>query len=595
MSGAIRVRFAPSPTGALHIGGVRTALYNYLFARQQGGTFILRIEDTDQKRYVPGAEAYIIEALEWLGLEFDESPAKGGEYGPYRQSERKAMYGEFAEKLIENGWGYYAFDTEDELTQKRAKLEAQGQVFKYDASTRLDMNNSLSMPEAAWKQKIADGVPYVVRLMVPLDYGLVIFDDEVRGQITFNSTELDDKVMLKADGMPTYHLANIVDDYHMKISHVIRGEEWLPSTPIHVLLYEALGWKADMPKFAHLPLILKPEPTTYISKRTVNTFTDKFTKEFVKKYPETENKAPKIEGTIRTILQDIKNLANHLKQEDGEPKLNANIKAFLKSAMKGKLSKRDGDRLGMPVFPLDWNGATADDNFKGFREWGFLPSAVLNLLALLGWNSGDEQELFTLDELVQKFSFARVSKSGAQFNYEKAKWYNQQYIINSENATLLEFIRPIFKDKEQDLSEEALLGVAQLLKQRVNFLPEFHEQSAFLFQSLDLEALKEKEGKNLRKKVFNKWADSKESCQTLKTMLSSIDSFEADNIKTELEKSIEQNGFEKRLILPILRYAISGKGGGPELDGIMALLGKNETLTRLNNFFEFCDKELETV
>lgn len=595
MNKAIRVRFAPSPTGALHIGGVRTALYNYLFARQQGGTFILRIEDTDQKRYVPGAEAYIMEALEWLGLEFDESPSKGGEYGPYRQSERKAMYGKFAQQLIDNDWGYYAFDTEEELTSKRSEIEALGQVFKYDGSTRLAMNNSLSLPTKVWKQKLADGEPYVIRLMVPQDYGSVIFDDEVRGQITFEASELDDKVMLKADGMPTYHLANIVDDYHMKISHVIRGEEWLPSTPIHVLLYEALGWKAAMPSFAHLPLILKPEPTTYISKRTINDFADKFTKEFVKKNPDTEKHAPKIEGTIRTILQDVKNLGNQLKLKDGEPKLNSSIKTFLKSATYGKLSKRDGDRLGMPVFPLDWNGTVAEDNFKGFREWGFLPAAVLNILALLGWNSGDEQEMFTLKELVEKFSFERVSKSGARFNYEKAKWYNQQYIIHSEDATLVEFIRPIFNTKELALSDEVLLGLAQLLKQRVSFLPEFQEQSQFIFESLDLEQVKETEGKNFRKKVLNKWEETKEAYNKLKTLLAALSTFEASTIKTALEDCIEQNELDKRLIFPILRYAISGKGGGPELDGIMMLLEQEETINRLTRFFEFCENELASA
>lgn len=590
MNKAIRVRFAPSPTGALHIGGVRTALYNYLFARQQGGTFILRIEDTDQKRYVSGAEAYIMEALEWLGLEFDESPNKGGEYGPYRQSERKAMYGKFAQQLVENDWGYYAFDTEEELNNKRSKLEALGQVFKYDASTRRDMNNSLSLPQKIWKQKLADGEPYVIRLMVPEDYGSVIFDDEVRGQITFEAADLDDKVMLKADGMPTYHLANIVDDYHMKISHVIRGEEWLPSTPIHVLLYEALGWKTAMPKFAHLPLILKPEPTTYISKRTINDFAEKFTKEFVNKNPDTEKHSAKIEGTIRTILQDVKNLATQLKLKEGEPKLNADIKTFVKSAMYGKLSKRDGDRLGMPVFPLDWNGSTATESFKGFREWGFLPAAVLNILALLGWNSGDEQEIFTLKELIEKFSFERVSKSGARFNYEKAKWYNQQYIIHSEDTALVDSIRPIFEKKGQVLTTEILLGIAQLLKQRVNFLSEFQEQSKFIFEDLDLAVVKETEGKNLRKKVFNKWEESKEAYLKLKTMLAGLENFEAATIKTELEDCIDKNDLDKRLIFPILRYAISGKSGGPELDGIMMLLGKEETLNRLNQFFEFCEK-----
>ena len=350
----VRVRFAPSPTGPLHIGGVRTALYNYLFARQNGGDMILRIEDTDQTRFVPGAEDYIIEALTWLGIQFDEGVHIGGNYGPYRQSDRKPIYRQYADQLIREGWAYYAFDRPEALDAKRKEYEAQKQTFQYDCNTRADMQNSLSLPADEVQRRLDSGEPYVVRFKFPDNIDITVHD-LIRGDVTMNSRLLDDKVLFKSDGMPTYHLANIVDDHLMEVSHVIRGEEWLPSAPLHVMLYRAFGWEDTMPQFAHLPLLLKP---------------------------------------------------------DGN----------------GKLSKRDGDRLGFPVFPLDWHNPETGEISSGYRERGYLPEAVVNMLALLGWNPGNDQELMTMDELIKLFSIEHISKSGAKFNVEKAKWFNHEYL-----------------------------------------------------------------------------------------------------------------------------------------------------------------------
>ena len=366
---SIRVRFAPSPTGALHIGGVRTALYNYLLVKKLGGTFILRIEDTDQTRFVPGAEEYIIETLKWCGIEPTEGIGFGdGEYAPYRQSERKKLYQDYANQLINSGNAYYAFDTPSEIEAMRERLKNESNQ-SYSLTTRGSMKNSLTLSEKEVKELMESGTPYVIRLKVPENVNVAI-DDLIRNTVTFNTNELDDKVLLKADGMPTYHLANIVDDYLMKITHVIRGEEWLPSAGHHALIYKAFGWESIMPRFAHLPLILKP---------------------------------------------------------DG----------------KGKLSKRDGKKFGFPVFPLSWNGETEEDSFLGFREMGFDPRAVINFLALLGWNSGTEQEIFSMDELSEKFSLEKINKSGARFDYDKAKWFNQQYIMLTPNEDLAEQLYPL--------------------------------------------------------------------------------------------------------------------------------------------------------
>ena len=416
-----RVRFAPSPTGALHIGGVRTALYDYLIAKQKGGAFVLRIEDTDQTRYVPGAEDYIKEALEWVGIIPDEGPGYGGDYGPYRQSERKAIYKEYGEKLIVSGNAYYAFDTPDELTAAREAAKAAGNhSFKYSAANRQKMRNSTSLPAAEVEQLLADKVPYVIRLKVPTNQ-TISFNDKIKGTVSFSSNELDDKVMMKADGMPTYHLANVVDDRLMKINLVIRGDEWLSSTPHHVLLYRAFGWGEEMPIFAHLPLILKPSG-------------------------------------------------------------------------KGKLSKRDGAKFGFPVFPLSWKGATPEDSFDGFKDFGFDPAAVVNFLAFLGWNPGTEQEMFTLQGLVDAFSLDKVGKSGARFDFEKAKWFNQQYLIAADNGVLAKMVRPLIEEKGQNPSQVYLEKFCGLMKERVMLLPEFWEKGYYFFESV-----KEYEGNQFAK------------------------------------------------------------------------------------------------
>ncbi|MFQ5447346.1 MAG: glutamate--tRNA ligase, partial [Saprospiraceae bacterium] len=442
----IRVRFAPSPTGPLHIGGVRTALYNYLFAKKTRGTFILRIEDTDQGRYVSGAEDYIADALEWCGLKPDEGPGMGGEYGPYRQSERKDIYKKYALELVSNGSAYYAFDTPEELDARRKAEAAKGNHnFRYDNATRQSMKNSLTLSASEVKHLLDGGEHYVIRLKVPQDE-TVTFRDLIRGQVSFQTNELDDKVLLKGDGMPTYHLANIVDDHLMHISHVIRGEEWLPSTGHHVLLYRAFGWEATMPQFAHLPLILKP---------------------------------------------------------DG----------------KGKLSKRDGAKFDMPVFPLGWDGPTPEDKFRGFREFGFLPAAAVNFLAFLGWNPGTEQELFSLDELCQAFSIEKISKGGARFDYDKAKWYNQQYIQRSDNATLAALVQPHIAANGHAPDTAYVEKVCGVLKERLTFLTDFWEAGSYFFEDV-----KSYDDKNIAKR----WKpESRPVFEALISLLENSDPFEA--------------------------------------------------------------------
>ena len=588
----MRVRFAPSPTGALHIGGVRTALYNYLLAKKHGGTFILRIEDTDQTRYVEGAERYIIDALEWLGLEFDESPAKGGPYGPYRQSERKAtgIYKKFAEQLIANGHGYYAYDTEEELKAVRAAAEAQGTKFKYDAVTRVQMKNSLTLSKQECADLVAKGAPEIVRVMIPSE-GNVSFDDMVRGVVTFNCAEMDDKVMLKNDGMPTYHLANIVDDYHMKITHVIRGEEWLPSTPLHVLLYQFLGWGDAMPIFAHLPLILKPEPTAYLNKRTIQSFTERFTEDFILKNEVYAPKKGQVTKTIQPLLQDFKNVSERIRiNEKKDSNLQKEVKHFLRSAMYGKLSKRDGDRLGMPVFPLDWMGKTEAESFRGFKEWGFLSEAVLNILALLGWNDGTEQEIYSKQEMIDGFSMDRVSSSGARFNFEKANWFNKQYLAQMENADLVDLVRFHLESKDVQIPADKLNDIAGLLKMRINYVTDFYAQGYYFFHDLDLEAVVAKHQKNFQKKVLNKWNDAlNELLEKLLGVLVTVSPFDASNLENTIEPLIEENKGE---VLPIFRLGLSGEMGGPSVYEIMAILGQEVTLNRLSAFVEFCKKQL---
>ena len=576
---AIRVRFAPSPTGALHIGGVRTALYNYLFARKNKGTFILRIEDTDQTRYVEGAEQYIVDALKWLGLEFDESPEKGGAKGPYRQSERKetGLYLQMAETLVHNGHAYYAYDTEEELSLQRIKYEQEGKKFKYDAHSRMTLKNSLALDEASCLQLEKEGAPKVIRLLVP-ENGEVIFQDQVRGTVRFDCSELDDKVMLKSDGMPTYHLANVVDDHDMEISHVIRGEEWLPSTPTHVLLYQFFGWQDEMPEFAHLPLILKPEPSAYINKKSRAHFTNLFANSFLIKHPGFEEN--KVLAQIDQLLQDPKNISNRLKINEGkDSKLQVELKTFLKSILFGKLSKRDGDRLGMPVFPMDWIGEDPADHFKGFREWGFLPEAVLNILALLGWNDGSDQEMFTLEEMILNFEMGRVSSSGARFNFEKAKWFNKQYIISSDNNSLIAQLDKKAQDALKDKNTIEAESILNLIKLRMNFLNEFYDKAFYFFESLDLKTLKAGDVQ-YDKKVTQVW--SEEVCNKLTEiiqLISGISNFDSEKIASVVEPLIDAS---KGLYLPILRLAISGETTGPDLYKIMFILGKQCTIQRLN-------------
>ncbi|MAT55876.1 MAG: glutamate--tRNA ligase [Saprospirales bacterium] len=500
MSQKIRVRFAPSPTGPLHIGGVRTALYNYLFAKKHNGVFCLRIEDTDQARYVAGAEDYIKETLGWLGLVPDEGPGYGGDFGPYRQSERKDIYLKYAQELLKRGKAYYAFDTPEELDARR-KMEAErgNHSFKYDAHSRKEMKNSLTLSEEEVQKRISAGEPYVIRLLVP-ENDTVTFEDLVRGQVTFETSELDDKVLIKADGMPTYHMANIVDDHLMEISHVIRGEEWLPSTGHHVLLYKAFGWGDSIPHFAHLPLILKPNG-------------------------------------------------------------------------KGKLSKRDGAKFGIPVFPLDWKGEGEDDHYPGFREYGFLPEAVINFLAFLGWNPGTDEELFSLDQLCQVFSLDKIHKGGARFDYEKARWYNQQYIQRTDDGKLASLVRPIVEAKGFSPDDGFLTKVCGLLKERCQVLPDFWENGFWFFDEV-----KEYDTDNVKKR----WTpELKGHFEKLIARLAEAETFETPELESMVKAFINDNGLKMGQVLPLLRIALAGTMKGPGVFETMEVFGKEETLKRL--------------
>lgn len=491
----IRVRFAPSPTGALHIGGVRTALYNYLLARKTGGIFILRIEDTDQVRYVPGAEDYIIETLRWCGLIPDEGPGFGGNYGPYRQSDRKAIYQEYARQLLDGGHAYYAFDTPEELDAARSAQDN----FKYDAATRGQMRNSLSMPQPEVQALLDAGVPYVIRLKVPAGEEVLIHD-LIREEVRFQTNELDDKVILKADGMPTYHLANIVDDRLMKITHVIRGEEWLSSTAHHVLLYRAFGWEAEMPRFAHLPLILKPSG-------------------------------------------------------------------------KGKLSKRDGVQLGIPVFPLAWQGDTVEESFTGFREAGFLPHAMINFLAMLGWNPGNDQEIFSISELCDAFTLEKIGKAGARFDIDKARWFNQQYIMAMDDTSLAAHVRPYIEAQGHKPDNHFLEAFCGLMKERVALLPDFWENGYYFF-----EAVKIFDTATLSKR----WKpESREMMLALHAELNELDVFSAADLHTAIDRFLEKRGLKHGDLLPLLRIALAGTMKGPAVFEMMALLGCEESLRRL--------------
>lgn len=497
----VRVRFAPSPTGPLHIGGVRTALYNYLFARQHGGDLVFRIEDTDSHRFVPGAEDYIIESFRWLGIKFDEGVSFGGNHGPYRQSERRAIYKKYVDQLLADDKAYIAFDTPEQLEAKRAAV----QNFQYDARTRQEMTNSLTLPKEEVERRIADGEQYVVRFKV--EPGIEVHvNDMIRGDVKIKSDILDDKVLYKsADELPTYHLANIVDDHLMEITHVIRGEEWLPSAPLHVLLYRAFGWEDTMPTFAHLPLLLKPEG-------------------------------------------------------------------------KGKLSKRDGDRLGFPVFPLEWHDPKTGDISSGYRESGYFPEAVVNFLALLGWNPGTEQELFSLDELVEQFDIHKCSKSGAKFDYQKGMWFNHEYILRKSNEEIARLFAPIVANNGVDESMERITKVVSMMKDRVSFVKELWPLCSFFF----IAPLEYDE-----KTVKKRWkADSAKVMTELAEVLEGIDDFSVEGQEPIVMKWVEEKGYKLGDVMNAFRLALVGIGKGPGMFDISAFLGKEETLARLRKAVE---------
>lgn len=500
MDRKVRVRFAPSPTGPLHIGGVRTALYNYLFARQHGGDMILRIEDTDSHRFVPGAEDYINEALAWLGIGIDEGVREGGAYGPYKQSERRDIYREHVKMLLDAGKAYIAFDTPEELEQARASHPN----FQYDATTRMQMRNSLSLPAEEVQKLMADGVPYVVRFLIEPGRDVEV-NDLIRGKVVINSSILDDKVLYKsADDLPTYHLANIVDDHLMEVSHVIRGEEWLPSAPLHVLLYEAFGWADTRPDFVHLPLLLKP---------------------------------------------------------DG----------------KGKLSKRDGDRLGFPVFPLEWHDPKSGEISSGYREKGYLPEAVVNFLALLGWNPGDDTEIMSMDELIAKFSLDHCSKAGAKFAFEKGKWFNHEYLMAMPGERLLELFKPVLKANgvdPADFSDEYIIRAIDMVKGRANFVNDLWDQAKFFFV-----APTEYAEKDIRKR----WKeDTPERMRELIEHLEALSDFSSAAAEPPIIAWIESNGYHMGNVMNAFRLAVVGECKGPHMFDITELLGKEETVARIN-------------
>ena len=502
----VRVRFAPSPTGPLHIGGVRTALYNYLFARQHNGELVFRIEDTDSNRFVPGAEEYILESFRWLGIKFDEGVSFGGNHGPYRQSERREIYKKYVQQLLEEGKAYYAFDTPEELEAKRAE----GSNFQYDSHTRMQMRNSLTLPKDEVERLISEGEQYTVRFKIEPGQEIHI-NDMIRDDVCIKSDILDDKVLYKsADELPTYHLANIVDDHLMEISHVIRGEEWLPSAPLHVLLYQAFGWEDTMPRFAHLPLLLKPEG-------------------------------------------------------------------------KGKLSKRDGDRLGFPVFPLEWHDPKTEEVSSGYRESGYFPEAVVNFLALLGWNPGTEQELFSLDELVQAFDITKCSKSGAKFDYQKGIWFNHEYILRKSDEEIARLFAPIVANNGVEETFERVQLVVSMMKDRVSFVKELWPLCSFFFI-----APTEYDEKTVKKR----WKENSTQQMTeLCEVLENIEDFSIEGQEAIVEKWIADKGYKMGDIMNAFRVALVGIGKGPGMFDISAFLGKEETIHRLKKAIQVLGQE----
>jgi glutamyl-tRNA synthetase len=499
MSKQVRVRFAPSPTGPLHIGGVRTALFNYLFAKKHGGTFFLRIEDTDQNRFVPGAEAYILEALEWLGISPDETVGKNEKFGPYRQSERKHLYQSYAEDLVAKGWAYYAFDSAEDLDQLRKNTEERGETFIYNHTIREQLDNSLTVDAAKVAERIGNGADYVIRFKTPVNEILEL-KDIIRGDIKFNSNLLDDKVLFKSDGMPTYHLANIVDDHLMETTHVIRGEEWLPSLPLHFLLYKAFGW--DAPEFAHLPLILKP-------------------------------------------------VGN------------------------GKISKRDGDKLGFPVFPLEWK--TSESISTGYREKGFFPEAVVNFLALLGWNDGTEKEIYSLEELVESFDLTRVHKAGAKFDPDKNKWFNHQYLILQSDEDLAKAFAPFLYEKGIAIDYSTLVKIVSSIKDRANFVEEFWELSDFYFQAPT--SYDEKAAKNWKE-------ETPILMQNVADLLNEIEDFNSLAIETTIKAWMAEFEIGMGKVMQPLRLSVVGALKGPHLFDIIEIIGKEETIRRIEKAIE---------
>ncbi|WP_296094893.1 glutamate--tRNA ligase [Alloprevotella tannerae] len=497
----VRVRFAPSPTGPLHIGGVRTALYNFLFARQHGGKLVFRIEDTDSNRFVPGAEDYILESFKWLGINFDEGVSFGGQYGPYRQSERREIYRRYVDQLLDEGKAYYAFDTPEELDAKRGEI----QNFQYDASTRMQMRNSLALPADETARLLQEGVNYVVRFKIEPGEDVHV-NDIIRGDVVINSSILDDKVLYKnADGLPTYHLANIVDDHLMEISHVIRGEEWLPSAPLHVLLYRALGWEETMPRFAHLPLLLKP---------------------------------------------------------DG----------------KGKLSKRDGDRLGFPVFPLEWTDPKTGETSSGYRESGYLPEAVVNFLALLGWNPGNDEELLSMDDLVRLFDLTKCSKAGAKFDYVKGQWFNHEYILNSDDEKLAPTFADILRDNGIEAPMESIVRVVGLMKGRVNFVKELWPLCSFFFVAPT--TYDEKTAKK-------RWKDfSARQMGELAALLEALSDFSMAAQEEAVNAWLAENDYKMGDVMNAWRLTLVGEGKGPHMYEISSFLGQAETLKRMRRAIE---------
>jgi len=501
MNTKVRVRFAPSPTGPLHIGGVRTALYNYLFAKRHGGQMILRIEDTDRTRFVEGAEEYIIDSLSWAGIQFDEGVHVGGPFAPYKQSERTEIYKKYVAQLIDNKCAYYAFDTPEELDALRNEFQSKKLNFQYDNSTRKSLKNSLTLAKEEVGSLLESGSPYVVRFLIP-ENEVVVVHDLIRGEVTINTSQLDDKVLFKSDGLPTYHLANVVDDHLMEISHVIRGEEWLPSAPLHVLLYRSFGWEGSMPAFAHLPLLLKPEGN-------------------------------------------------------------------------GKLSKRDGDRLGFPVFPMQWTDPVTKEVCSGYRESGYFPDAFINMLAFLGWNPGTEQEIFSMDELINAFSIERINKAGAKFDPEKARWFNQQYLRKKDTKSSAEAFNIVLKEKNIIAEIHNVEAVVSLVKERVDFIKNIWDEASFFFvrpDAIDEQAIKKRCKEN-----------TPEILEKLSAFIAQIAGWETTIINKEIHEFMEQNAFNPGQLMVPLRLSLVGALKGPEIFDIMYLIGKDECIDRIKN------------